>query len=137
VHSGSFGSPADDRTLIALANPEGWERLLQLFTGSRSAIPEEVANLRSPGAKLITLLRRLNRRVQYRCHSSRAHLTERSSERPGGCSGERLGVSSLGEGRPYCSALGRFKYGLTGKAIIQIAIASPASSDTTSIILST
>jgi hypothetical protein len=71
------------------------------------------------------------------CHSSRAHLTERSSERQGGCSGERLRLSSLGEGRPYCSALGRFKYGLTGKAIIQIAIASPASSDIASIILST
>lgn len=32
--------------------------------------------------------------------------------------------------------MGRLKYGLTGKAIIQIAIASPASSDTISIILS-
>jgi hypothetical protein len=71
------------------------------------------------------------------CHCSRTRLTEGSSERQGGCSGERLNVSSLGEGRPYCSALGRFKYGLTGKAIIQIAIATPASSDIASIILST
>jgi hypothetical protein len=49
---------------------------------------------------------------------------------------ERLGASSLGEGRPHCWALGRLKYGLRGNAIIQIAIASPASSDMTSIILS-
>src|SRR5215469_5507534 len=37
--------------------------------------------------------------------------------------------------RPYCSALGRLKDGLAGKVIIQMAIASPASSDMTSIIL--
>ena len=48
---------------------------------------------------------------------------------------KRQCVSQLGEGRSYCSALGRLKYGLTGKAIIQIAIASPASSDMISIIL--
>jgi hypothetical protein len=51
-----------DRTSIALANPEGWD-------GSSNSLPavihEEIATLRSAGARLITRLQRLNWRFRY------------------------------------------------------------------------
>jgi len=100
---------------------------------NRTSNYEKVAIPNTPGLRLIT--RGSESATQMQSESSRAHLTERTPSARVGFS-KRLGANSLGEGQPYCSALGRLKYGLTGNAIIQIAIASPASNDMTSIILS-